>query len=138
MNNKIYKPLVDKLFIATLAIVAVLLTVMTVISAMFPISLVVTLPIDFSIFYIIISPLYGYVELREKSVFIKFGFFLKKEIPYSKIKDVKSDRKFYSESMIALKNAVEHVNIRYNKFDVVTVSVVNNEAFVAELKERIK
>ena len=138
MNNKIYKPLIDKLFVATLAIVAVLLAVMTVISAMFPISLAVTLPIDFSVFYIIISPLYGYVELREKSVFIKFGFFLKKEIPYSKIKDVKSDRKFYSESMIALKNAVEHVNIRYNKFDVVTVSVVNNEAFVAELKERIK
>ena len=36
-----------------------------------------------------------------------------------------------------LKNAIEHINIKYNKFDMVTVSVVENDDFVLELNKRI-
>ena len=38
--------------------------------------------------------------------------------------------------MTSLKNALEHVNIKYNNFDVVTVSVVGNDEFISELAER--
>jgi hypothetical protein len=40
--------------------------------------------------------------------------------------------------MVSLKNAIEHVNIKYNSFDVTTVSVVDNDGFIEELKERCK
>ena len=39
--------------------------------------------------------------------------------------------------MMALKNAIEHVNIKYNTFDVTTVSVADNDGFIEELDRRI-
>jgi hypothetical protein len=61
-----------------------------------------------------------------------------REIPYSKIRGFVKERKFYSESMTSLKNALEHVNIKYNSFDVVTVSVTDNDDFIGELNLRIE
>lgn len=136
MKKITFKPKTDKFFLATLISIAVIMLALTVLSAFYPISLIFSLPIDFIVFYMLISPLFGYVELREKTVFIKFGLVMKKEIPYRKIRGAEKDRKFYSESMLALKNAVEHVNIRYNTFDVVTVSVENNDVLIEELKKR--
>ena len=86
--------------------------------------------------YFLISPLFGYVELREKMVFIKFGFFMKREIPYEKIRGTKKERKWYSDSMLSLKNSMEHVNLQYNTFDFVTISVVDNDEFIRELNKR--
>ena len=86
--------------------------------------------------YFLISPLFGYVELREKTVFIKFGFFMKREIPYEKIRGTKKERKWYSDSMLSLKNSMEHVNLQYNTFDFVTISVVDNDEFIRELNKR--
>ena len=39
--------------------------------------------------------------------------------------------------MLALKNSIEHVDIKYNSFDVTCVSVKDNDAFIKELEERI-
>ncbi len=138
MKKQIFKPKTDMLFWIITISTAVIMLSLTALSAFYPISLIVTLPIDFTVFYLLVSPLFGYVELREKTVLIKFGLLMKKEIPYSKIKTAKKDRKFYSESMLALKNAVEHVNIRYNAFDVVTVSVKDNDSFIEELEKQLK
>jgi hypothetical protein len=78
------------------------------------------------------------VELRENSIFVKFGFFVKREISYSKIRDAVKVRKFYSDSMISLKNSFEHVNVKYNTFDILTLSVKGNDEFIDEIKARIK
>ena len=89
------------------------------------------------VLYFFVSPLFGYVELRENSMLIKYGFILKKEIPYSKIRSVTKARKFYSDSMMSLKNSFDHVNIKYNTFDVTCVSVVDNDSFINELSKRL-
>ena len=95
---------------------------------------------DFFIFtfYFLFSSLVAYVEFKDEVLLIKFGFFLKKEIPYSNIRDVVKERKFYSVSMMAIKNSLNHLNIKYNKFDIVTVSLKDEEEFIYELKRRIK
>ena len=113
---------------------ALLLIAVTVLSAFSPTALIITVPVDLFVLYFFISPLFGYVELREGSLFIKYGFFLKKEIPYAKIRGAVKGRKFYSESMMSLKNSFEHVNVKYNSFDVTTVSVVENDAFISEFQ----
>ena len=96
------------------------------------------IPVCLFVLYFFISSLFGYVELREETLFIKFGFILKKEIPYSEIRGMKKERRVYSESMISLKNAMEHVNVRYNKFDTVTVSVIDNDELIDNLSARIQ
>lgn len=136
MENKRYMQSFDKLFWWTLIPTAIIMIAMTVVSAFAPITLFITIPIDLFTAYFLASPFFGYVELRERSLFIKFGFFMKKEIPYAKIRKVEKDRRWYSESMLSLKNALDHVNIRYNACDVTTVSVVDMESFIAELNER--
>ncbi len=136
MENKRYKPSVDKLFWWSAGAAIAIMIPMTIISAFSPITLIITIPIDLLVAYFLISPFFGYVELRDKSVLIKFGLILKKEIPYSKIRKIQKDRKCYSESILSLKNALDHVNIRYNTYDVTTVSVVNMDSFIEELNER--
>lgn len=139
MEVKRYKPLVDGFYLFIAVPPAAIMLVISVISAIFePMSLLVLVPTTAFVLCIVFSsPLFGYVELRADSVFIKFGLFLKKEIPYSSIKSAELCRGWYSESMLSLKCALGHVNIKYNTFDVVTVSVVNNGEFVRELSFRL-
>lgn len=137
MQVKRYKPLVDKLFYIILIPMVLLLAAVTVVSAFEPTMLLVTVPVDIVCLYFLISPLFGYVELRESSLFIKFGFFMKREIPYSKIRGISRARKWYSDSMLSLKNSMEHVDIKYNSFDATCVSVKDNDTFIKELEERI-
>lgn len=135
--NKRYKPLVDGLFFAIWIPTAVLMIAATVIAAFQPLVLFIMIPTDIFTFYFLVSSLVGYVELREESLFIKFGFIIKRDIPYSKIREISKERKFYSETMLSLKNSMEHVNIKYNKFDVVCVSVEGNDEFMDELRLRL-
>ena len=134
---KRYKPLVDKLYFLIAIPSLIISAAMTVLSAFSWVSLLITVPVDLLIIYFLISPLFGYAELRENSLFIKYGMILKKEIPYGKIRAAERERKFYSESMMSLKNSFEHVNIKYNTFDVTCVSVVDNDGFVRELEAKI-
>jgi hypothetical protein len=99
-------------------------------------AVIITVAADLLTLYFLISPLFGYVELREQTVYIKFGFLTSREIEYARIRSVNTERKWYSESMLSLKCAYEHVNIKYNSFDVTTVSVRDNEYFAAELDRR--
>ena len=137
--QKRYRPLVDRLFWITTIIAVVLLLGVTVAVSFYPdgLAIAIVLAVDILTLYIIISPLFGYVELRENTVFIKFGLILKKEIPYEKIRGVKKERRCYSESIISLKNALEHVDIKYDAYEVVTVSVANNDGLMEEIKKRI-
>lgn len=137
MKNQKYRPLFDRLYwwiaIPTLLFVLISTVILGILSLG---TLFWMIPLSLFVLYFFISPFFGYVELRKDSVFIRYGFFLKKEIPYQKIRDVQKERKFYAESMMSLKNAFEHVNIKYNAFDVTTVSVVDNDAFIKTLHER--
>jgi hypothetical protein len=139
MENNKFKPGIDRMFWIILIFTSVLMLPLTVIPSIFysPM-LFFMIAIDIFVAYFLISPLFGYVELREKAVFIKFGFILKREIPYGKIRSLEKCRKLYSDSMVSLKNKIEHVNIKYNTFDVVSVSLQNNDAFIEELNLRIQ
>ena len=137
MENKIYKPKVDRLFYIIWIPTVLLLIAGTVITCFDIIPLLLMLSVDIFTLYFLVSLLVGYVELRPDSMFVKYGFIIKREIPYTNIREIKKERKLYSESMMSLKNAIEHVNIKYNSFDVTTVSVTDNDAFIIELTSRI-
>ena len=97
-----------------------------------------TVTVFLLILYFAVSPLFGYVELRENTVFIRYGFILTREIDYLNIREMKKDRKFYSETMLSLKNSMEHVTVKYNKFDVTTVSVTDNDDLMINIRARIE
>ena len=137
MEAKRFRPLVDRLYWIILIFTSAVMIGLTVPSVLAPVALWIVIPVDVLVYYFLISPLFGYVELRENTVFIKFGFILKREIPYQKIRGTVKERKLYSESMVSLKNAIEHVNIKYNVFDIVTVSVIDNDKFIDDLKAHL-
>lgn len=137
MEKKRYLPLIDKLFFIVSIPTLILVGAGVAISVYSIPALIIMCAIALFVLYVLISPLFGYVELGESSLVIKYGFFLKKEIPYTSIRDITRERKFYSDSMLSLKNSLDHVNIKYNKFDVTSVSVKNNDEFIAELEKRI-
>lgn len=137
MENRKFKPMIDKTFWLIWVPTVVLLAVGTVIALSAPIALCIMVATDLFTLYFLITPLFGYVELREKTVYIKFGLLTDKEIPYEKIRDIDKERKIYADSMVSLKNSLEHVNIKYNRFDVVSVSVITNNELISELEKRI-
>ena len=136
MENVKLKPQIDRLFLFIWIPTLILLAVGTVISCASTVALLILIATDIFTLYFLISPLFGFVELREQTVYIKFGFLTSREIEYARIRAVETERKFYSESMLSLKCAYEHVNIKYNSFDVTTVSVRDNAYFAAELDRR--
>ena len=96
MNAKIYKPKIDKLFWILFIPINVLCIALSLIPAFSaPKTLFITVPILLFTNYFFASSLSGYVELRGEELFIKYGFFLKKAIPYVKIRDIKKDKRFY-------------------------------------------
>jgi len=137
MQTKVFKPLLDKLIWSVLVITVFSLTMATVISAVNVILLIFMILLDAACIFLLISPLFGYVELGESAVFVKFGLIMSREIPYSSIRGVTKGRGVHSDSMVSLKNAMEHVNIKHGRFDVTTVSVVGNDELIASIEERI-
>ena len=138
MSNQRFKPKFDKVYWVSFALSMVYIIAMTAISFMHLTVFWITGAVNLVLIWVLLSPWFGYVELREKTVFIRFGFLLHREIPYEKIRKTEKARHWYSESIVALKNAIEHVDIRYNSFDVVSVSVVENDALIEALAARIK
>ena len=132
-----YKPLVDKLFFIIWIPTVLLLAAGTVISAFEPMSLLIMIPVDIFTLFFLVSPLFGYAELREHTLFIKLGLIMKREIAYEKIRAIESERRWYTYSMLSLKCALDHLNVRYNSFDAITVSVKDNDGLARELEARI-
>ena len=138
MRNARFLPKLDRLFWLIAVPVNVLLAAVTVLMAIFePTALFIVIPVLLLVNYFLVSPLFGYVELRDGELFVKYGFFLKRSIPYAKIRSLKIEKKWYSDSMLSLKSSMEHVRIGYNRFDVTCVSVKENEALVKAVEERI-
>ena len=138
MKNLIFKPKYDKLFWSIWIPTSILLLGVTAIGVVAPTAFWVLIPVDLSTFYFLVSPLFGYVELREETLFVRFGFFMTREIPYARIRGLVKERRWYSESMLSLKSAMEHVNVKYNAYDVITVSVTDNDAMMRAIEERIQ
>ena len=104
MGIKRYKPKLDKLFFILFIPINILSFAIAIIPSFFHIqTLFVTVPILLFVNYFLISPLFGYVELQENKMVVKYGFFLKRQIDYRKIRSVEKQRKFYSDSMLSLK-----------------------------------
>ena len=136
MEKPRFKPLFDKTYGIIWISLTVVMILCTVLAVFEPTALFVMIPTDLFVLYFLLSPLFGYVELRKDTVFIRFGFILKREIPYKKIRGITKERKFYSDSMLSLKNAMEHVNIKYNTFDMISVSIIDGDGFIRELEKR--
>ena len=68
--TKRYRPLVDKLFWITTIIAVSLLLGVTIAVCLYPdgLAVAIVLAVDLLTLYIILSPLFGYVELGEKSL----------------------------------------------------------------------
>ena len=132
-----FKPLIDKSFYLIWVPLSVIMIILTVISIEYLSALIIMALTDIFTFYFLFSSLSAYVELREDTMLVKFGFIIKREIEYSRIREISKERRFYSQSMLSIKNALEHVNIKYNRFDVISVSVVTNDELISELNARI-
>ena len=137
MTYKKFKPKIGRMFYVIWVPTVIFLIAMTAVSFVAPLAFVILLLTDALTLYFLLTSLFGYVELREDSVFVKFGFIATAEIPYSKIREVTKERKLYADSIMSLKNSLDHVNIRYNRFDVVSVSVVDNDNLMCEINKRI-
>ncbi len=134
MKNKRFLPKYDKLFHWIWIPTATLMLGLVILSFLFNEGRITMLATAFFVAYFIVSPMFGYVELRETSVFVRFGFFLTREIPYETIRGVEKKRTAIADSMLALKNALEHVNIKHGSFDVTSVSVKDNDALMTEIR----
>ncbi len=138
MQTKRYKPYFDKLYLITALPVFAIISAMTILTLLTSIySFFLFTAVDIFILFFLISPFFGYAELREDTLFIKYGLIMRKEIPYEKIRGASIGRKYYSESMLSLKNSIEHISIKYNAFDTTEISVITNEEFLSELEKRI-
>ena len=133
-----FKPCFDKMFYIIWIPTTILMALATVISASSTVGFIILLATDVFTLYFLLTSIVGYVELREKTVYIKCGFIISREIPYEKIRGISKEHKVYADSMVSIKNSLDHVNIKYNRFDIISVSVVNNDGFIMELEERIK
>ena len=137
MQTKRYKPLIDKLFYILASVTLAVVVIPTVICGISePETLFIMLPILLFVAYFFISPLFAYVELRESSLFIKYGFIIKREIPYEAIRKIEKERRIISTSILSIKNALDHVNVKYNRFDVTTLSLQDSDEFLNALNER--
>ncbi len=133
-----FRPKVDRLyFILMIPTLLILLGVMVPTGIAEPSTLYLTTPILIFVLYFFVSPLFGYVETRDDGLFIKYGFFIRRSIPYGKIRSLCKKRAFYSDSIISLKNSYEHVDIKYNAFDFTAVSVKDNDALISVIQERM-
>ena len=138
MKENRYYPLVDKLFYCIAIPTNVLfLAVLIPMIMLAPEGVAILIPTVMLVDYFLISPLFGCVELRENTLLIKYGFFLKKEIPYDKIRSIKKKRSIISESMMSLKNALDHIEIRYDKFDITIVSLKDTDNFIEEIDKKL-
>ena len=140
MENKRFYPKIGRMFWAILIPSEIFMLAMNALWIFYPggpLSVIVIVGTFVLLNYFLLTPCFGFVEFREKALFVKFGFFMKREIPYESIRRVEKERRFYADSMLSLKNAMEHLNIKYNRFDLVSVSVVDNDALLAELEARM-
>jgi hypothetical protein len=134
MQEHRYKPLTDKLFyLLAISTLLITLTPTVICGILAPTTLFITLPILLFTAYFLLSPLFGYVELREASLYIKYGFIVSREIPYEKIRKIETERKIISPSILSIKNALDHINIKYNTFDLTTVSLKKSDEFIMAL-----
>lgn len=140
VNIKKYKPKVDKLFYIMLVVINVISLAILIIPQLFYLSFesfIFSIIVILFINYFLISPLFGYIEIKETSIFIKYGIILKKEIPFNKIKKLELKKKWYSDSILALKCSIEHVDITFNSYDKTCVSVKENDIFIEDVRRMI-
>lgn len=133
-----YRAQVDRLFFFIfIPLLLILLSVTVVLGVLDSVTLFWLLPIDIFTLYFLISPLFGYCELREEGLFIRYGFIITRYIPYEKIRGIEEKRAFYTNSMLSLKCAFSHIDIKYNLYDVTSVGVRDRDSFASSLLQRL-
>ena len=133
-----YRVKVDRLFYwLFIPITAILLGVTVTLGILDAVALAIILPIDLFILYFLVSPLFGYCELREDTLFIRYGLIITRSIPYEKIRAIEKKRAFYTYSMLSLKCSFSHIDIKYNRFDVTSVGVVDSDIFASLLSQKL-
>ena len=88
MKHPKFKPLFDKTYRGIWISVCLLMAVCTLTSVWEPTALFIFIPTDLFAFYFLVSPLFGYVELREETVFMfnseisPFADFFSQQLPF--------------------------------------------------------
>ena len=78
MEIKRYKPLIDKYFWIIWITLFIILIIPTILSLTELVAFLIMIGVFVFTFYFMVSSFFSYVELRDKSLFIKFGFIIKK------------------------------------------------------------
>ncbi len=138
METKRYKPRFDKLFLwIVIPTAALMLAVFALTAVQRSVGGFIFIgATTLFVAYFFISPCFGFVELREETVFFKFGFFLKREVSYARIRGIERKHTVIADSILSLKNAMDHVNIKFNSFDLFSMSLKDEEDFISEIKKR--
>ena len=134
-----FKPRADSLYLWIAVPTMILITAMFVLTCVFfavGAFIISVFTFAFTAFFLFSPIFFGYVELREEELFVDFGIFIKRSIPYSKIRAIEKKRKWYSDSMLSLKCAMDHLDIKYNSFDVISLSLCDEDRFLEELNKK--
>lgn len=133
-----FKPLVDKYFYTPIILVLILFIapIMVGIVCKQIDQIIITSLLFIVIGVLLISPLFGYVKIEDDHIFIKYGLFFKRKIFYTNITEITKERKFYATSLISHKTALDHVFIKYNKYDDTCISIKNMDVFIALVEEK--
>ncbi len=135
-----FKPKIDAYFIVPFCIATIILLIPTILGFVFNniAQGIFTICILLFVDYLLLSPLFGFVQFEEKNLYIKYGLIIKKRIPYDKISTIKIEKKLYSECLLSLKTSVEHMHITYNLYDTTCISLKETDAFLEEVARRME
>ena len=138
MENKRYKPIKRTMYYLIRVPLLVAMAVATAISSTEPIALLIMLPTDALVVYFLLSELMAYAELQDEGVFIRFGFFAKQFIPYDSVYGCEKVEKWYADSTntFAIKTAVEHINLKYDKWRTLSLSIEDADGFMMALETK--
>lgn len=87
---------------------------------------------------LMISTLFGYVRLDETALYIRFGFFARKKIAYSRIRHIEKKQGLFRESLFSLNTAKEYIRIDYGESKFLTVSIRQPDDFIEKLKNKME
>ena len=138
MEKMRFKPKFDRLYWLITIPTSLFILAAIVMCAIVGEGLIIMIPVSALTFYFLFIPFFTYAELTDEGLYIKYGAFIKRTIPYKSIRKIEKGRGIIGEAMLSMKNALDHVTVRYNRFDMTVLSLKSEDIFVKELWERVQ
>lgn len=135
-----YRVNIDKYYYITIVVVSLILLIPLILSIVAKrvwVILVVAFLIIF-VEYLLFSCFIGYAKLEEDHLVIRYGFIIKRRLPYEIIRGVEKKSSYFSESLISLKTTKNCVVVLFNTYDNTTISIKDEDDFIEKLLEKLK